>query len=88
MGYIEELKELAKLKDNGVLTDKEFQEKKKEILSNSDRKPIETPENNKSEIGVKKTNYKARNKQTELIGDRVKIFLMIGGRYRNCSKIY
>jgi len=35
MSYIEELKELAKLKDDGILTDEEFQKKKEEILSSS-----------------------------------------------------
>ena len=33
MSYIEELKELAKLKDNGILSEEEFQKKKDEILS-------------------------------------------------------
>tara|TARA_B100000674_G_scaffold372670_1_gene315130 strand:+ start:173 stop:562 length:390 start_codon:yes stop_codon:yes gene_type:complete len=39
--YIEELKELAKLKDDGILTEDEFQKKKEEILSKSTpSKPI------------------------------------------------
>ena len=41
MSYIEELKELAKLKDDGILTEDEFQKKKEEILSKSTpSKPI------------------------------------------------
>ena len=41
MKYIEELKELAKLKDDGILTEDEFQKKKEEILSKSTpSKPI------------------------------------------------
>ena len=41
MKYIEELKELAKLKDDGILTEGEFQKKKEEILSKSTpSKPI------------------------------------------------
>ena len=35
MSYIVELKELAKLKDDSILTDEEFQKKKEEILSSS-----------------------------------------------------
>ena len=35
ISYIEELKELAKLKDDGILTEDEFQKKKEEILSSS-----------------------------------------------------
>ena len=33
MGYIEEILKLAKLKDDGILTEEEFQRKKDEILS-------------------------------------------------------
>ena len=41
MSYIEELKELAKLKDDGILTEDEFQKKKEEILSNnSESEPV------------------------------------------------
>jgi len=41
MSYIEELKELAKLKDDGILTEEEFQKKKEEILSNnSESEPV------------------------------------------------
>ena len=35
MGYIEELKELAKLKDDGIITEDEFIKKKEEILNQS-----------------------------------------------------
>ena len=39
--YIEKLKELAKLKDDGILTEDEFQKKKEEILSNnSESEPV------------------------------------------------
>lgn len=34
-GYIEELKQLGELRDAGVLTDEEFEAKKKQILDNS-----------------------------------------------------
>ena len=41
MKYIEELKELAKLKNDGILTEDEFEKKKEEILSNnSQSEPI------------------------------------------------
>ena len=56
MKYIEELKELAKLKDDGILTEDEFQKKKEEILSNnSQSEPIaKKPSLNKTETTVTK----------------------------------
>ena len=49
MSYIEELKDLAQQKDDGVITDKEFQKRKKEILSKSSK-----TKENKTESGNKK----------------------------------
>ncbi len=39
MSYIEELKELGKLKDAGILSEEEFQQKKEEILSKDSPSP-------------------------------------------------
>ena len=49
MSYIDELKELSKQKDEGKLTEEEFQEKKEEILSQSSK-----TKENKTESGNKK----------------------------------
>lgn len=46
MGYIEELKELAKLKDDGIITEDEFIKKKEEILNQS---KAESEDNNSLE---------------------------------------
>ena len=39
MSYIEELKELGKLRDDGILSEEEFQKKKEEILSKDSPSP-------------------------------------------------
>jgi len=43
MGYIEELKELAKLKDDGIITEDEFIKKKEEILNQSKTESEDNP---------------------------------------------
>ena len=55
MSYIDELKELAKLKDDGIITEEEFQKKKEQLLFES------------SETKTINTEDKTQNKKDELL---------------------
>ena len=69
MSYIEELKELAKLKDDGILTDEEFQEKKEEILSRSSQtEPV--AKKTKSKLQSEKIQEEAPPKKKKGLIDR------------------
>ncbi len=80
MKYIEELKELAKLKDDGILTEDEFQKKKEEILSKStSSKPIAKKASSKK---TKKTATKKKDGLlTKVLGSVMK------GRLKNVEAI-
>ena len=80
MKYIEELKELAKLKDDGILTEDEFQKKKEEILSKSTpSKPIAKKASSKK---TKKTATKKKDGLlTEALGS------VMEGRLKNVEAI-
>ena len=80
MKYIEELKELAKLKDDGILTEDEFQKKKEEILSKStSSKPIA------KKASSKKTKKTATKKKDGLLTKA--LGSVMEGRLKNVEAI-
>ena len=80
MKYIEELKELAKLKDDGILTEDEFQKKKEEILSKSTpSKPIA------KKASSKKTKKTATKKKDGLLTKA--LGSVMEGRLKNVEAI-
>ena len=83
MSYIEELKELGKLRDDGILTDDEFNKKKDEILSKdsqSEPNPSDTQTvSSQSETSEEKSQTMQDNEPEEKLG-------LVGGFFNKMMK--